>query len=129
MGCVHPEQSLESSAGEGVRVAAPVEREDRTEDRRPGVSVLKAEANLLRFPLFAISTKGLKALDGIERRGPTRRGPETRPSPLRVPRNTGSLFPGPLARRIHFALLGLAAERGVPLRNPVTWSWRELCGR
>src|SRR5258705_77706 len=31
--------------------------------------IVKVEANLLRLPLFALHTKGLRALDGIECRG------------------------------------------------------------
>ena len=34
---------------------------------------IKAEANLLRLPLFALGTKGLKSLDAIECRGTTHR--------------------------------------------------------
>lgn len=92
-------------------------------------SFFKAEANLLRFPLFALSTKGLRTLDGIECRGTVRRQNVAREFSLRVTRNTAELYPGPLARRLHFALLGLAAERGFPVKNPITWTWRELCDR
>src|SRR5262245_45681914 len=77
-------------------------------------ALVKAEVNLLRFPLFALSTKGLKTLDGIECRGVLRRDGQDLPYTLRATRNTASLYPGPLARRIHFALLALATERGFP---------------
>ena len=48
---------------------------------------------------------------------------------LRISRNTASLYPGPLSRKIHFALLSIATERGFPLSNPITWTWRDLCRR
>lgn len=77
-----------------------------------GAGALKVEANLLRYPLFALSTKGLKTLDGIECRGKVRRDGAVREYLLRVSRNTSCLYPGPLARRVHFALLSIAADRG-----------------
>src|SRR5262249_26430151 len=46
-----------------------------------------------------------------------------------VTRNTATYYPGPLARSAHFALLSLATDLGLPLRNPITFSWHELCGR
>jgi hypothetical protein len=95
---------------------------------RPATPV-KAEANFLRFPLFALSTKGLKTLDGIECRGKIRRGGQLQAYALRATRNTASLYPGPLARRVHFALLAIATEGGLPVRNPVRFTWRDLCRR
>lgn len=91
--------------------------------------VVRAEVNLLRFPLFALSTKGLRTLDGIECQGMIRRGGIEQPYLLRVTRNTASTYPGPLARRVHFALLGIASDAGRPIENPVVFSWRDLCRR
>ncbi|MBI3465133.1 MAG: hypothetical protein HY000_19060 [Planctomycetes bacterium] len=48
---------------------------------------------------------------------------------LRATRNTATLYPGPLARAAHMAFLDIATECGLPLENPVTWSWRDLCRR
>jgi hypothetical protein len=91
--------------------------------------LIKTEVNFLRFPLFALHTKGLRTLDGIECQGRLSRAGQTHEYSLRISRNTASLYPGPLARKLHFALLSLAAERGWPLVNPITWSWRDLCRR
>jgi hypothetical protein len=90
---------------------------------------IRAEANLLRLPLFALHTKGLRTLDGIECTGSTTRGGQTQEFVFRVTRNTSSLYPGPLSRKIHFALIDIATRRGLPLTNPITWSWRDLCRR
>jgi hypothetical protein len=84
---------------------------------------------LLRLPLFALSTKGLKALDGIECRGVVTRGGHTQEYRFRATRNTGTLYPGPLARAAHLALLSIATEHGLPIMNPITWTWRDLCRR
>ena len=90
---------------------------------------IKAEVNLLRLPLFALHTKGLKSLEGIECRGRIQRDGKVHEYLLRVSRNTSSLYPGPLARKVHFALLSIATECGFPLANPVSWTWRDLCRR
>ena len=94
----------------------------------PGRSV-KAEVNLLRLPLFALHTKGLSMLEGLECRGRLQRDGAMHEYVLRISRNTASLYPGPLSRKIHFALLSIATERGFPLSNPITWTWRDLCRR
>lgn len=104
-------------------------------DSRTGLSgsarpaLVKAEANFLRFPLFALRTKGLQALDGIECRGRICQHGQTRDYLLRITRNTGCFYPGPLSRKVHFALLSIATERGFPFENPVVWTWHDLCRR
>jgi len=91
--------------------------------------IIKAEANLLRLPLFALHTKGLKTLEGIECRGQITRDAKAHEYILRISRNTASLYPGPLSRKVHFAFLSIATEQGFPLQNPITWNWRDLCRR
>ncbi|MDB5343268.1 MAG: hypothetical protein JWP89_1645 [Schlesneria sp.] len=88
-----------------------------------------AEANLLRLPLFALRTRGLKQLDGFECRGTTTRGENTWEFLLRTARSTATLYPGLLSRSVHLAFLGIITEKGLPFANPVTWTWRNLCVR
>ncbi|MEJ7639701.1 MAG: hypothetical protein WKF75_17445 [Singulisphaera sp.] len=90
---------------------------------------VKAEANLLRLPLFALHTKGLRSIDGIECRGKVNRDGVTHEFVFRATRNTATSYPGPLARTAHLAFLSLMTERGFPLQNPITWTWRDLCRR
>lgn len=90
---------------------------------------IKAEANLLRLPLFSLHTKGLRSIDGIECRGRLNRDGSAHEFIFRATRNTATLYPGPLARSAHLAFLSLATERGFPLANPISWSWRDLCRR
>ena len=52
---------------------------------------VKAEANLLRLPLFALHTKGLNTLEGIECHGRIKREGKTQEYVLRISRNTASL--------------------------------------
>ncbi|MBA3311786.1 MAG: hypothetical protein M3552_18010 [Planctomycetota bacterium] len=94
-----------------------------------GPETVAAEANLLRLPLFALGTKGLKELDGFEFRGTIGSGGITRAFLLRTARNTATAYPGPLSRSAHLAFLAILTERGLPTMNPVTWTWRELCRR
>lgn len=90
---------------------------------------IRAEANLLRLPLFALDTKRLKTLDGIQCKGSITRDGETHQFTLKATRNTATLYPGPLARDAHMAFLSLASEASLPLQNPISWSWRDLCRR
>ena len=91
--------------------------------------IIKIEANLLRFPVFSLRTKGLKTLDGIECVGKrVEEGKEHRFA-LRVTRNTAHVYPGPLSRKAHFAILSIITESGIPFRNPITWTWRDLARR
>ena len=90
---------------------------------------IKAEANLLRLPLFALHTKGLKTLDGIECRGQTTRNGETHSFVLTAARSTITPYPGPLARAAHLAFLSIATDGGFPIENPISWTWYDLCRR
>lgn len=117
------ELSTADKVGDEVARPSPEAENDRTPQ------FIRTEVNFLRFPLFALHTKGLRTLDGIECHGRLSRAGQTHEYSLRISRNTASLYPGPLARKLHFALLSLAGERGWPLANPITWSWRDLCRR
>lgn len=95
----------------------------------PSPNFIRAEANFLRFPLFALHTKGLRNLDGIECKGAINRNGQRQTFVLRATRNAASHYPGPLARAAHLAFLSIATERGFPLQNPIVWTWRDLCRR
>jgi hypothetical protein len=90
---------------------------------------IKVEANLLRLPLFALHTKGLRTLDAIECRGRLSRDDTAHEFSFRAFRSTATHYPGPLSRSAHLAFLSLLTERGLPLQNPITWTWRDLCRR
>jgi hypothetical protein len=90
---------------------------------------IKVEANLLRLPLFALHTKGLRTLDAIECRGRSSRDDVAHEFSFRAFRSTATHYPGPLSRSAHLAFLSLLTERGLPLQNPITWTWRDLCRR
>jgi hypothetical protein len=97
----------------------------RKEDRR----TLKAEATLLRIPIFALAVKGSAGLDGIEFRYSRRRGDRVVDVAIRTERDAELPYPGPLSRRVHMAFLSLVSERGFPFENPLSWTWRDLCRR
>lgn len=90
---------------------------------------IAVEANLLRLPLFALHTKGLRSLDGFECRGRISRNGQTREFLFRTARSTATMYPGPLSRSAHLAFLSLVTEMGLPMRNPITWTWYDLCQR
>ena len=95
------------------------------EDRR----TLKAEATLLRIPIFALAVKGSASLDGFEFRYSRRRGERDVEVAIRTERDPDLAYPGPLSRRVHMAFLSLVTERGFPFENPLAWTWRDLCRR
>lgn len=90
---------------------------------------IRVEANLLRFPIFSLSTKGLKNVDQIQCVGVKREGTREHRFALTVSRNTRFVYPGPLARKIHFALLSILYEQAHPFQNPVAFTWRDLARR
>jgi hypothetical protein len=110
------------------------EKENKADDEQlPEVlsarsdEIIWAEANLLRLPFFALSTKNLAKIDVRTIAGEVNDGPRQLEFNFKVSRNVEHPFPGPLSRRVHFALLALLAEQGY--KNPVEWSWGKLCDR
>ncbi len=94
-----------------------------------GQQVVRVEANFLRLPLFTLDNKHMRTMDGLHCEGTFRRSGKSFAFTYTVTRNTATYYPGPLARSVHFALLSIATDRGLPVQNPVTFTWRELCAR
>lgn len=92
-------------------------------------SIIRVEANLLRFPLFALHTKGIRTLDGLRCSGRLQRDGQTMQYTFTATRNTSTLYPGPLARSAHLAFLSILTEAGTPTPLPLAWTWRDLCRR
>src|SRR4051812_16961528 len=88
--------------------------------------IVQAETNLLRFPFFALHTKGLRDVDFKEVRGTRVENGKAHEFLFRVARNTDHVYPGPLSRKAHFALLSLLRQQGFPFRNPIAFTWRQL---
>lgn len=95
----------------------------------PEQKIVRVEANFLRLPLFALDNKHMRTMDGIRCEGTFRRVAQEYAFSYAVTRNARTLYPGPLARSAHFAILSLATDRGFPVTNPIIFSWRELCAR
>jgi hypothetical protein len=91
--------------------------------------VVRVEANFLRLPLFTLDNKHMRTMDGLRCEGTFKRGGKSFAFTFAVTRNTATYYPGPLARAAHFALLSIATDQGLPIRNPIVFTWRELCGR
>lgn len=95
----------------------------------PTRKTLRAEATLLRIPIFALAVRGSASLDGFEFRHVRRKGEQTFESVIRTERDEKATYPGPLSRRVHMGMLSLVTDRGFPFENPVCWTWRDLCRR
>lgn len=91
--------------------------------------VVRVEANFLRLPLFTLDNKHMRTMDGLRCEGTFRRAGKSFAFTYVVTRNTATYYPGPLARSAHFALLSIATEQGLPIQNPILFTWRDLCGR
>lgn len=113
-------------SGQQASVASD-EVEHRKQKQLP--HIIRVEANLLRLPLFALRTKGLRGLDGIICQSNLTRNGEKHEFLFRATRNTASMYPGLLARSAHLALLSILTDQAKPLANPITWSWHDLCRR
>lgn len=112
----------------GLTKAPEADRDD-SPAAIPAERPIRVEANLLRFPLFALHTKGLRSLDGIRCSGRHQRDGQSVQFTFTATRNTSTLYPGPLARSAHLAFLAILTEAGAPVPHPLTWTWRDLCRR
>lgn len=93
--------------------------------------IVRMEANFLQFPFFALDTHDLRTRAGMTCTATRFIGNERHEVTVRISRNSDCSFPGPLSRRIHFALLSkMQQEQGFPpFRNPIKWSWYDLAKR
>jgi hypothetical protein len=134
----HSERVLPSARWSGQRPGAgeAAQRGDGGRESRGDVPdeaaeprTVRVEANFLRLPLFALDNKHMRTMDGIRCEGTFRRNGRTFAFTYVATRNTSTLYPGPVARSAHFAILSFATERGLPVQNPVVFTWHELCTR
>jgi hypothetical protein len=93
------------------------------------------ESNLLGFPLFALHTKGLAKRKYIQVTG-SKYLPDgsRRDFSLTISRSAQRLYPGPLARKIHYALNDILQQPAVGkdtsrLEGPAVFTWRNLHDR
>lgn len=94
--------------------------------------MLRMESILLGFPFFALHTKGLANRKFIQVTG-SKYLPDgnRRDFSLTVSRNAQRFYPGPLARKIHYALNDILQDRKAGLdparlENPAVFTWRNL---
>ena len=90
-------------------------------------SVVRQEANLLRFPFFALGRKGLRNHKGLLIRGQSKLDGQSYDFEYRITCNCSDLYPGQLARKVHMGLLRLMqSKQAFPIVNPIEFTWREL---
>ena len=116
-----PRQAKQVPASdEPASQGAKVQRSRRRSLRRKQISSL---------PLFALSTKGLKTLDGIECRGKLSRNGQTHEFTFQATRNTATLYPGPLRESCSLGVSQSHHRGRITHPRTVTWKWRDLCRR
>ena len=67
-------------------------------DDRTRKALVRAEATLLRIPLFGLAVKGSSQLDGSSSRFHRRRGDQNLEAVIRTERDDKTPYPGPLSR-------------------------------
>lgn len=92
-----------------------------------GAAIVRQEANLLRFPFFALGRKGLRNHKGLLIRGQSRLDSQAYDFEYRITCNSDDLYPGQLARKVHMGLLTILQQRqSLPYANPIEFTWRQL---
>jgi len=90
-------------------------------------TIIKQEANLLRFPFFALGRKGLRNRKGLLIRGQSKLDDKTYDFEYRITCNSDDLYPGQLSRKVHMGLLRIMQlKQSFPFANPIQFTWREL---
>ena len=90
-------------------------------------AVIKQEANLLRFPFFALGRKGLRNRKGLLIRGQSKLDGQSCDFEYRITCNSDDLYPGQLSRKVHMGLLQIMQRsQSFPFANPIQFTWREL---
>jgi hypothetical protein len=90
-------------------------------------AIIRQEANLLRFPFFALGRKGLRNHKGLLIRGQSKLDAQTYDFEYRITCNSDDLYPGQLARKVHMGLLRIMQRKQpFPFANPIEFTWREL---
>lgn len=113
----------------GSGLAEQATADDAAPQEGKGSQLVRVEANFLRLPLFALDNKHMRRMDGIQCEGFFRRGTSSFRFTFVATRNSRTLYPGPVARSAHLAILSLATERAIPIQNPIVFSWRGLLAR
>jgi hypothetical protein len=90
-------------------------------------AIVRQEANLLRFPFFALGRKGLRNRKGLVIRGQSKLDDKTYDFEYRITCNSDDLYPGQLSRKVHMGLLRIMQRKqSFPFANPIEFTWREL---
>jgi hypothetical protein len=90
-------------------------------------TIVRQEANLLRFPFFALGRRGLQNHKGLLIRGQSKLDHETYDFEYRITCNSDDLYPGQFARKVHMGLLRIMqSKQSFPFANPIEFTWREL---
>ena len=86
-----------------------------------------AEVNVLRLPWFTLDRR--TSVTAIEASGSYDVDGQHHEWSLSASPSAQWGWPGPLARKAHMALLGIAARHARPVANPITWRWPDLLSR
>jgi hypothetical protein len=114
-------------AEEGTEREAQLIPEDEQVALTP--DVIRSEVNLLTFPFFALSRKGLREKTKTEYRAVVQRGDRKVEILWRVSSSSEYGYPGPFDQKVHKAIEEIINELPHPVRNPIGFSIYDLCRR
>jgi len=106
------------------------EEEDRGQERHPlPLEELRTEVNLLLFPFFALNRQEVRRRLETEFRAVVTRDGKRLEILWNVSANPKYGYPGPLDKKVHKTIEQIINERGLPVRNPIPFTFYELCKR
>jgi hypothetical protein len=109
-------------------------QKEREQDREPEkhllpLEELRSEVNLLLFPFFALNRCEVRRKRETEFRAIVTREGRRLEILWNVSANPKYGYPGPLDKKVHKAIEQIINEQGLPVRNPVPFTFYDLCKR
>lgn len=100
-----------------------------TEEEGLTPEVIRSEVNLLTFPFFALSRKGLRSKRKTEYRAVVERDNQKLEILWQVTSNSEYGYPGPFDQKIHKAVEEIINALSLPVENPISYSLYDVCRR
>lgn len=107
------------------------DQEQKQEDEKHPLPLeeLRSEVNLLLFPFFALNRSEVRRKRETEFRALVTRDGKRLEIVWNVSANPKYGYPGPLDKKVHRAIEQIINEQGLPVQNPVPFTFYDLCKR
>jgi len=106
------------------------EKREKQESTLPlELEEIRSEVNFLLFPFFALNRYEVRQRLETEFRAVVTRDGEKLEILWNVSANPKYGYPGPLDKKVHKAIEQIIDEQGFPIRNPISFTFYDLCRR